>query len=479
MVFSSIIFLLYFLPLFFIVYYFLPIRLRNLWIVLGSIFFYSWGAPKFIMVILGTTLLDFFLVKWMDKTQEGNRKKAVLTIIVLINIGLLVYFKYSNFFIENLNEMLALIGVSGVHWTKLVLPIGISFYTFETITYVVDVYRKVHKPLDNYLDYQLYIILFPKLIAGPIVRYHDLADQITDRSRNENLEYRLTGFYRFIIGLSKKIFIANVLGKHADLVLSTDLASLDTASAWSGLLAYAFQIYFDFSGYSDMAIGLCRMMGFVIPENFNSPYVSSSITDYWRRWHISLGSWMKNYLYIPLGGNRVSNYRHYLNLWLVFLASGFWHGASWNFIIWGAWHGLFLVIERAFLLSWYQRAGRFVGTFFTFFFIFVGWVLFRTETLSEAIILYERLFVFTQGFAFKPDLEFVVIFIVAVFFSFFAWSDAGARIQERVFAIRIIVVRQNYKNRVVLKILIDIQYVRNHKTVFFKGSLFQNKLYCT
>ncbi|HML83883.1 MAG TPA: MBOAT family O-acyltransferase, partial [Bacteroidales bacterium] len=398
MVFSSIIFLLYFLPLFFIVYYFLPIRLRNLWIVLGSIFFYSWGAPKFIMVILGTTLLDFFLVKWMDKTQEGNRKKAVLTIIVLINIGLLVYFKYSNFFIENLNEMLALIGVSGVHWTKLVLPIGISFYTFETITYVVDVYRKVHKPLDNYLDYQLYIILFPKLIAGPIVRYHDLADQITDRSRNENLEYRLTGFYRFIIGLSKKIFIANVLGKHADLVLSTDLVSLDTASAWSGLLAYAFQIYFDFSGYSDMAIGLCRMMGFVIPENFNSPYVSSSITEYWRRWHISLGSWMKNYLYIPLGGNRVSNYRHYLNLWLVFLASGFWHGASWNFIIWGAWHGLFLVIERAFLLSWYQRAGRFVGTFFTFFFIFVGWVLFRTETLSEAIILYERLFVFTQGF---------------------------------------------------------------------------------
>lgn len=436
MVFSSIIFLLYFLPLFFIVYYFLPIRLRNLWIVLGSIFFYSWGAPKFIMVILGTTLLDFFLVKWMDKTQEGNRKKAVLTIIVLINIGLLVYFKYSNFFIENLNEMLALIGVSGVHWTKLVLPIGISFYTFETITYVVDVYRKVHKPLDNYLDYQLYIILFPKLIAGPIVRYHDLADQITDRSRNENLEYRLTGFYRFIIGLSKKIFIANVLGKHADLVLSTDLASLDTASAWSGLLAYAFQIYFDFSGYSDMAIGLCRMMGFVIPENFNSPYVSSSITEYWRRWHISLGSWMKNYLYIPLGGNRVSNYRHYLNLWLVFLASGFWHGASWNFIIWGAWHGLFLVIERAFLLSWYQRAGRFVGAFFTFFFIFVGWVLFRTETLSEAIILYERLFVFTQGFAFKPDLEFVIIFIVAVFFSFFAWSDAGARIQERVFAIR-------------------------------------------
>ena len=436
MVFSSIIFLLYFLPLFFIVYYFLPIRLRNLWIVLGSIFFYSWGAPKFIMVILGTTLLDFFLVKWMDKTQEGNRKKAILTIIVLINIGLLVYFKYSNFFIENLNEMLALIGVSGVHWTKLVLPIGISFYTFETITYVVDVYRKVHKPLDNYLDYQLYIILFPKLIAGPIVRYHDLADQITDRSRNENLEYRLTGFYRFIIGLSKKIVIANVLGKHADLVLSTDLALLDTASAWSGLLAYAFQIYFDFSGYSDMAIGLCRMMGFVIPENFNSPYVSSSITEYWRRWHISLGSWMKNYLYIPLGGNRVSNYRHYLNLWLVFLASGFWHGASWNFIIWGAWHGLFLVIERAFLLSWYQRAGRFVGTFFTFFFIFVGWVLFRTETLSEAIILYERLFVFTQGFAFKPDLEFVVIFIVAVFFSFFAWSDAGARIQERVFAIR-------------------------------------------
>ena len=200
MVFSSILFLLFFLPLFFIVYFFLPPRFRNLWIVLGSVAFYSWGAPKFIVVILGTTLIDFFLVKWMDKTPDGNRKKIILTVTVLLNIGLLVYFKYSNFFIENLNEMLSLIGVSGIHWTKLVLPIGISFYTFETITYVVDVYRRIHKPQDNYLDYQLYIILFPKLIAGPIVRYHDLADQITDRSKSDKAEYRLTGFYRFVIG---------------------------------------------------------------------------------------------------------------------------------------------------------------------------------------------------------------------------------------------------------------------------------------
>lgn len=435
MVFSSILFLLFFLPLFFIVYFFLPSRFRNLWIVLGSVAFYSWGAPKFIVVILGTTLIDFFLVKWMDKTPDGNRKKIILTGTVLLNIGLLVYFKYSNFFIENLNEMLSLIGVSGVHWTKLVLPIGISFYTFETITYVVDVYRRIHKPQDNYLDYQLYIILFPKLIAGPIVRYHDLADQITDRSKSDKAEYRLTGFYRFVIGLSKKIFIANVLGHQADLIFSSDIASLDTASAWTGLLAYSFQIYFDFSGYSDMAIGLCRMMGFIIPENFNSPYVSSSITEFWRRWHISLGSWMKNYLYIPLGGNKVSNHRHYLNLWLVFLASGFWHGASWNFIIWGAWHGLFLVLERAFLLSWYQRAGRLAGTLLTFFFVLIGWVLFRTETLSDAVTLYERLFVFTPGYSFMPDLEYWVMFALAILFSFFAWSETGSRLQDRVFAI--------------------------------------------
>ncbi|MFA6950343.1 MAG: MBOAT family O-acyltransferase, partial [Lentimicrobiaceae bacterium] len=297
----------------------------------------------------------------MTKTQLYRR--LMLTLSVSINMGLLVYFKYSNFFIENVNAVLAVFGDNQVEWTKLVMPIGISFYTFETITYVVDVYRRVHKPLDNFWDYQTYIILFPKLIAGPIIRYHDLADQITDRSQNETVDNRLTGFYRFIIGLAKKVLIANQMGLQADTIFAMNYADLDSATAWVGILAYTFQIYFDFSGYSDMAIGIGKMIGFKFPENFNSPYVSQSISEFWRRWHISLGAWMRNYLYIPLGGNRVATKRRlYFNLWFVFLASGLWHGASWSFVLWGAYHGFFLVLERGFLLKVYEKIGKLPST---------------------------------------------------------------------------------------------------------------------
>ena len=321
MVFSSIVFLLYFLPLFLITYFLVDKKYKNLVILFFSIAFYSWGAPKFIFVILGTTFIDFHLVKWMSATESENRRKVLLALSVSVNLGLLLYFKYSNFFIDNVNSLLGLLGGGEIKWTKLLLPIGISFYTFETITYVVDVYRKIHKPLKNFWDYQLYIILFPKLIAGPIVRYHDLADQITDRSHNENNENRLTGFYRFVIGLSKKVIIANHMGLLADTIFVQDYATMDSYTAWIGILAYTFQIYFDFSGYSDMAIGLAKMIGFKFPENFNNPYTSRSITEFWRRWHITLGAWMRNYLYIPLGGNRVdSNLRKYANLWIVFLA---------------------------------------------------------------------------------------------------------------------------------------------------------------
>lgn len=339
MVFSSIVFLLYFLPVFLLTYFLVPKKFKNTLILIASIFFYAWGAPKFIFVILITTFLDFHLVKWMDKTSSVTKRKLMLSLSVFINLGLLFYFKYSNFFIENVNEALSVFGVNNIHWTKLVLPIGISFYTFETITYVVDVYRKTHKPLTNFWDYQLYIILFPKLIAGPIVRYHDLADQIVDRK--ETIDDKLIGFYRFALGLGKKVLIANHMGLVADEIFAKDLSELDTMTAWVGSIAYTFQIYFDFSGYSDMAIGLARMMGFKFPENFDNPYTSKSITEFWRRWHMTLGSWMKNYLYIPLGGNKVNNLRLYMNLWLVFLVSGLWHGASWSFIFWGAYHGFF------------------------------------------------------------------------------------------------------------------------------------------
>lgn len=434
MVFSSIVFILYFLPAFLITYYAVGKKYKNIVILAFSIFFYSWGAPKFIFVILGTTFLDFHLVKWMSLTQKQLHRQLMLALSVSINLGLLFYFKYSNFFIEIVNSFLSALGGSNIQWTKLVLPIGISFYTFETITYVVDVYRRVHKPLNNFWDYQLYIILFPKLIAGPIIRYHDLADQIADRSQNDTIDNRLTGFYRFIIGLAKKVLIANHMGLQADTIFAMDYSGLDTYTAWIGILAYTFQIYFDFSGYSDMAIGIAKMIGFKFPENFNNPYISRSVTEFWRRWHITLGAWMRNYLYIPLGGNRVSTKRRlYFNLWFVFLASGLWHGASWNFVIWGAFHGLFLVLERIFLLNFYDKIGKLPSTLITFLIVVIGWVFFRVEDLSESFTYLMRMFSFNFHNTLSFNAEFYTFLILAAFFAFFTYFKTGLKIQDAVY----------------------------------------------
>jgi alginate O-acetyltransferase complex protein AlgI len=434
MVFSSSLFIFFFLPLFLLIYCLLKKPgLKNIHILIFSIIFYSWGAPKFIFVILGTTFLDFHLVKWMYISKKTLHRRLLLALSVSINLGLLFYFKYSNFFIENANFMLSLFGITAIHWTKLILPIGISFYTFETITYVVDVYRGIHKPLDKFWDYQLYIILFPKLIAGPIVRYHEIADQIKDRSQNETIDNRLTGFYRFCIGLAKKALIANHMGQQADLIFSMNYSELDMYASWIGILAYTFQIYFDFSGYSDMALGIGKMIGFKFPENFNNPYTSRSITDFWRRWHITLGNWMRNYFYIPLGGNRVSSKKRlYFNLWIVFLASGLWHGASWSFIVWGAYHGLFLVLERSFLLKYYEKIGKFIQTAITFLIVVIGWVFFRVEKLGDAFIYIKQMFTLD----FNPitiDMEFSFFLVIAIIFSFFAYSKRGLSFQNEVY----------------------------------------------
>ncbi|HRH63565.1 MAG TPA: MBOAT family protein, partial [Bacteroidia bacterium] len=267
MVFSSSIFLLYFLPLFFIGYYLLPVKFKNIFLLFSSVFFYSWGAPKFIFVIIGTTILDFFLVRKMYYAEKKWQQKLFLVLSLSMNLGLLFYFKYFNFFIENWNEVLYATGFEEWDWTKLLLPIGISFYTFETVTYVVDVYRRVHAPLKNFWDYQLYIILFPKLIAGPIIRFHEIADQITDRSQNDTASFKLSGLIRFVLGLSKKVLIANVMGAYADQVFALNSNDLSSFGAWLGILAYTFQIYCDGSGYSDRGLGLGMMMGFVFPEN--------------------------------------------------------------------------------------------------------------------------------------------------------------------------------------------------------------------
>jgi alginate O-acetyltransferase complex protein AlgI len=435
MVFSSITFLVYFLPLFLLSYHLTPNKFKNACILFFSIFFYAWGGPKFIFVILGTTFIDFFLVKKMAESKSANSKKQLLVISLLLNLGLLFYFKYSNFFIENINVALSTFGIKEIQWLKLILPIGISFYTFESVTYVVDVYRGVHKPLKNVWHYQTYILLFPKLIAGPIVRYHDIADQITDREKNYTAEVKLSGFYTFCIGLAKKVIIANTIGAQADDVFKLGIEDIDTTAAWVGAIAYTFQIYFDFSGYSDMAIGICKMIGIRLPENFNNPYLSSSITEFWRRWHMTLGTWMKNYLYIPLGGNKVdSNFKLYRNLFIVFLLSGFWHGASWNFIIWGAFHGLFLVLERLFLLKIYDKTGKIISTLLTFLIVVVGWVYFRIEDLTQANHIVKTMFSFNfmdGKFALHNDFYFSLC--LAILFSFFAFIPFTKNIQVKVY----------------------------------------------
>lgn len=424
MVFSSLTFLVYFLPVFLIIYNLLPKNrdLKNIFILISSIIFYSWGGPKFIFLILGVTLVDFFLVSQVDLQRlVKGRSRLFLVLSVSLNLSVLFYFKYFNFFIGNLNAVSALFGANAIRVAKIILPIGISFYTFESITYAVDVYRNVHKPLKNFWEYQLYIIFFPKLIAGPIVRYNDISDQISGHIEHEHTSNKLHGFVQFCIGLGKKVLIANIVGHQADLIMNMDVQSINTTAAWIGALAYTFQIYFDFSGYSDMAIGISRILGFRLPENFNNPYTATSITNFWRRWHMTLGAWMRNYLYIPLGGNRRSEARTYFNLIVVFLASGLWHGAAWNFVIWGAFHGIFLMLDRLFLLKVLNKAGRLLSVIFTFFVVVVGWVIFRIEDISKLWQYLQKMFAFDlnkeNGIITRPDFN--VVIWIALFFSFF------------------------------------------------------------
>lgn len=432
MVFSSNIFVLYFLPIFLLVYHLAGKKYRNYVLLAASIFFYSWGAPKFVFVILASTILDFYLVNQIYVSLTEKRRKLFLTLSVIINLGLLVYFKYVNFFVENLNVFFEGVGIKQVSWTSVALPIGISFYTFQTITYAVDVYRKTQAPLKKVTDYLLYIMSFPQMIAGPIVRYSAVADQITNRT--EVIDDKLIGFYRFCLGLGKKVLIANILGEQADLIFDADLTQISTTEAWIGMMAFTFQIYFDFSGYSDMAIGLGRIMGFHFPENFNYPYLSQSISEFWRRWHITLGSFMRDYLYIPLGGNRVSTkLRLYSNLWIVFLLSGLWHGSSWNFVLWGAYHGMFLVLDRLFLSNVLVRIGRVPATIITLFIVMLGWLFFRLERFNEVINYMAKLFSFEKMFQLDAIPAFGLVILLAIIFSFCGAFNWVQLIEKKLF----------------------------------------------
>ncbi|HPT16454.1 MAG TPA: MBOAT family protein [Kiritimatiellia bacterium] len=384
MVFSSITFLFVFLPVALAAYYACPERHRNAVALAASLFFYAWGAPRFVLVLVASSLLDYVLSRELPAGRRPERaRRWILGLAVALNVSLLLYFKYANFFVDNLNAWLGRFGAGEIAWTAVALPIGISFFTFQKVSYLADVYRGTAQVARNAADYLLYVVLFPQLIAGPIVRYHDVAQQLIRREHTR--ERFFTGILRFCQGLGKKVLVANAMAEVADAAFGAAPGSLACGWAWLGAVAYAFQIYFDFSGYSDMAIGLGRLMGIEFLENFNRPYVSRSITEFWRRWHISLSNFMREYLYVPLGGNRKGAARTYLNLWLVFLVSGFWHGAAWNFVAWGAYHGFFLCLDKLTKNTRVARAPAWVGVPVTFVLVLFSWVLFRADSLAHAV----------------------------------------------------------------------------------------------
>lgn len=367
-----------FLPIVCGLYFLTPKVARNYILLFTSILFYAWGEPKYVAIMLMTIVVNYLGALLIDKYKQ--HKKWILIGTILSDLGFLFYFKYFNFVMKNVNFAFG----ADIPFLDVIMPIGISFYTFQAISYVVDVYRgdvKVQKRLDKLA---LYICLFPQLIAGPIVKYHDIEDQIDNRQ--ERFDKIVYGVKRFIVGLAKKMLIANTMGAVADKIFAMPVTDFGTGIAWIGAIAYTFQIFYDFSGYSDMAIGLGSIFGFKFLENFNYPYISKSITEFWRRWHISLSTWFKEYLYIPLGGNRVAKSRMYLNLFLVFLATGIWHGAEWTFLVWGLWHGFFIIMEK--WTGWHKKEGTLPITItqhiYTILVFIFGWVLFRAENITYA-----------------------------------------------------------------------------------------------
>jgi alginate O-acetyltransferase complex protein AlgI len=342
-------------------------------------------------VLLLSTTADYALSFYLNDKVPHRSRRLALTVGIAGNLGMLIVYKYADFLLGNLNALLSPFGPHLLPLLHIALPIGVSFVVFEKITYLVDTYRGVSWPAASLWDYALFVFFFPKLLAGPILKYHEMRDQIAAPPPIQWSDFG-DGFLRFARGLGRKLLIADPLGAFANQVFSADPANLGASYAWLGLACFAVQIYFDFAGYSDMAIGLARMLGFRLRENFNAPYISQSLTEFWRRWHISLTTWIRDYLYRPLGGNRQGEARTYLNLWICFLASGLWHGASWNFVLWGAYNGLFLTLDRMFLRDTLQRCGRIVATAITLFIVMIGWALFRSEQPSRLLPFLGALF---------------------------------------------------------------------------------------
>ena len=427
MLFSSITFLFLFLPIMLAVYYIAPFRLKNGLLLTASLFFYAWGEPVYIILMVLSILLNYFCGMDIENNSENEAKaKRSLIFAVVVNILLLVFFKYFGFFVESIN------GLFRVHipYRELALPIGISFYTFQELSYIIDVYRGKVKAQHSLVDFALYVSLFPQLIAGPIVCYEEIEEQLS--SRKISARKLGNGAMLFIVGLAKKVILANTMGEIFEQITSTATSNLTVLMAWLGCITYAFQIYFDFSGYSDMAIGLGRMFGFEFRKNFDIPYVSKSVTEFWRRWHISLSSWFREYVYIPLGGNRVTISRNILNLMIVWALTGMWHGAAWNFIVWGLYYGVILVFEKYVWGAIVDSLPAALQHVYALVLILVGWVFFFSPSLGAAI---RYLFAMVGGGAGFVDREvFFVIFTHWLFYllAVIASTAVGGKVLKKI-----------------------------------------------
>lgn len=393
MLFSSTTFMFVFLPIVLAVYFITPKKIRNLVLLLASLIFYAWGEPKYILVMLITILVNYILALVCDRCRRTGREKgakAALVGSIVFSIGMLAFFKYSNFFIENYNHTIGGLSGTSLPVLSIALPLGISFYTFQTLSYTIDVYRGEVKVQKNFLDLATYVCLFPQLIAGPIVRYQTVAEEL--KERKESVAEFADGVRRFVIGFGKKVLLANTAGSIFEMAGSMSDSEATVGLYWLSAIAYTFQIYFDFSGYSDMAIGLGKMFGFHFLENFDYPYISKSITEFWRRWHMSLSTWFRDYIYIPLGGNCKGQARTYLNIFIVWLLTGFWHGASWNFIIWGLYFSILLMLEKAGFLKLLQKLPAALQHIYALFFINLSWVIFSYDNLSMLGTVLKRMF---------------------------------------------------------------------------------------
>lgn len=388
MVFSSLVFISVFLPVVFILYTVIPGRkLKNVLLIIASLLFYAYGEPVYVLVMICSVIFNYIF--GLFSTDKNKYNKIVLIIAIIFNLGALAVFKYLGFFVSSLNDI---IGFS-IPIPNIELPIGISFFTFQALSYVIDVYRGEVSPQKNLGKVMLYISFFPQLIAGPIIKYHDIEKQIDNRQ--QTIDLVVNGFRRFIVGLSKKVLIANTMATVVDSIYSTNQSEVNILTAWVGAIGYTMQIYFDFSGYSDMAIGLGKMFGFEFKENFNYPYISTSVKEFWRRWHISLSTWFKEYLYIPLGGNRKGKGRTCLNKIIVFFCTGLWHGANWTFVIWGLYHGIFLLIESYIPKT---KIPKFIKHIYLLLVVTIGFVIFRADDISQGIFMIEKMF---TGFEFS------------------------------------------------------------------------------